>query len=190
MSNPAEVEIQRLHQIIRNLTGLIYNLTGLHVFSFQEVDKATDSFHEQRRIGTGGFGSVYRCMLEVQDKLETMAVKRLSLESIQGKKEFANEIKLLCQLKHRNIMTLSGLVSDAKQPCIITPFYIRGSLQHALRADRTAQLAFTGMDRVGACLDVANGIVYLHSRNPPIWHLDLKRKCYLNPCLSKHIYTC
>lgn len=160
------------------LRQLLFDLTGLTVFSVQEVEKATDSFHEERKIGSGGFGCVYRCILPFhrEGKLETVAVKKLSPGSIQGSKEFKNEIKLLCQLKHRNIVSVLGVVSDEKQPCVITPFYIRGSLQHALRADRTSQLAFTSVDRVGACLDVATGIVYLHSRKPPILHLDLKRK--------------
>jgi serine/threonine protein kinase len=95
---------------------------------------------------------------------------------MQGSAEFKNEIKLLSRLEgHRNIVSVLGFASDGKRDhCIITPFFPRGSLQAALNGDRKSQLNFSCFDRVGACLDVATGILTLHAHN--IWHLDLKRK--------------
>ena len=62
-----------------------------------------------------------------------------------------------------------GLVNE--EPCIVTPFYAKGSLQAVLDADRKSQLAFSALQRIGACLDEANGIAFLHAQSG---HLDLK----------------
>ena len=62
---------------------------------------------------------------------------------------------------------------EEKQYALVTPLFARGSLQDALEVkDKTL---FTALERVGACLDVANGISYLHNQDTPILHLDLKR---------------
>jgi serine/threonine protein kinase len=68
-----------------------------------------------------------------------------------------------------------GYAVEGKERCLVTPFFAQGSLQKALpRHNRHQQLRFSALERVGACLDVAQGLHFLHTQSPPVWHLDLK----------------
>ena len=151
-------------------------LTGLQACTMSEVRAATSDFHASCRVGGGGFGAVFKCSLPLgaHGPARVVAVKQLAQDSLQGQQEFINELKLLSQLRHRNVVSVLGFAAEGKQCCIITPFYQRGSLQAALKPDRKTQLEFSALERVGACLDVANGIAFLHAQHPPVWHLDLK----------------
>ena len=72
---------------------------------FHLLQQATNKFDEKRVIGHGGFGKVYVGVLKDGTKV---AVKRKSLESRQGKKEFQVEIELLPTLNHPNLVSLIG----------------------------------------------------------------------------------
>ncbi|KAK1308074.1 G-type lectin S-receptor-like serine/threonine-protein kinase [Acorus calamus] len=62
---------------------------------------ATNDFSEENKLGEGGFGVVYKGTL--QDGQE-IAVKRLSKSSSQGIEELRNEVVLVAQLHHRNLI--------------------------------------------------------------------------------------
>ena len=160
----------------RGMAQTLFSLTGLQACAFPAIRSATRDFHDDCKIGGGGFGAVYRCSLPLgpQDVPRAVAVKLLAQDSLQGEAEFVNEIKLLSQMSHRNVVPVLGFAAEGKRRCVVTPLYTRGSLQAALGTDRKSQLAFSAIDRIGACLDVANGIAFLHAQQPPIWHLDLK----------------
>ena len=164
-----QLEHQAVHQTL-------HALTGLQAVSLSAVRAATNDFHANCKVGGGGFGAVYQCSLPLgpQGAPVTVAVKRLASDSLQGRDEFMNEVKLLSQLQHRNVVSALGFAREGQECCIITPFFARGSLQAALKGDRKSQLAFSALDRVGACLDVAQGIAFLHAQALPVWHLDLK----------------
>ena len=151
-------------------------LTGLQAWSMSQVRAATNDFHASCRVGGGGFGTVFKCSLPLgaHGAARVVAVKQLARDSMQGQQEFINELKLLSQVQHRNVVKVLGFAAEGSERVIVTPFHQRGSLQAALKSDRKAQLAFSALERIGACQDVANGIAFLHAQQPPIWHLDLK----------------
>ncbi|KAF7840697.1 cysteine-rich receptor-like protein kinase 10 [Senna tora] len=72
---------------------------SLH-FDLATIEAATNSFSEEKKIGQGGFGAVYKGAL--YDGKE-IAVKRLSRSSMQAAIEFRNEVALVAQLQHRNL---------------------------------------------------------------------------------------
>eukprot|EP00252_Welwitschia_mirabilis_P020771 TRINITY_DN5157_c0_g1_i6.p2 TRINITY_DN5157_c0_g1~~TRINITY_DN5157_c0_g1_i6.p2 ORF type:complete len:142 (+),score=30.83 TRINITY_DN5157_c0_g1_i6:145-570(+) len=74
-------------------------------FKMQTLAAATENFHPSNKLGEGGFGPVYKGVLE--DGTE-IAVKKLSLGSRQGKKEFLNEVKLVAKVQHRNLTETSA----------------------------------------------------------------------------------
>ena len=174
----AQLELDKQHAVLgqQDLRQTLQALTGMQACSLSEVRAACKDFHSSCKVGEGGFGTVFKCSLPLgaQGAARLVAVKLLAQDSLQGQEEFVNELKLLSQLQHRNVVSVLGCVAEGKQRCIITPFYQRGSLQAALKPDRKTQLEFTALERVGACLDMANGIAFLHAQHPPVWHLDLK----------------
>ncbi|GKC92226.1 G-type lectin S-receptor-like serine/threonine-protein kinase, partial [Tanacetum coccineum] len=75
----------------------------LPIYEFKQIIAATDNFSYRNKLGEGGFGPVYRGIL---DHGLQVAVKRLSGESGQGIEEFKNEILLISKLQHRNLVKL------------------------------------------------------------------------------------
>lgn len=67
-------------------------------FSLEEVTTATHNFHEELIVGIGGFGKVYKGLIE--EGTTSVAIKRLNPESKQGRQEFWTEIEMLSQLRH------------------------------------------------------------------------------------------
>ncbi|XP_035836093.1 G-type lectin S-receptor-like serine/threonine-protein kinase At4g27290 [Helianthus annuus] len=80
-------------------------LDDLQCFSIYEITRATGNFSVSNKIGEGGFGPVYKGVLE--DGRE-IAVKRLSETSQQGLDEFKNEVTCITKLQHRNLVKLLG----------------------------------------------------------------------------------
>ncbi|KAJ0010160.1 hypothetical protein Pint_33119 [Pistacia integerrima] len=79
--------------------------TGSIWFKIQDLERATDNFSQRNIIGKGGFGVVYKGVL----KDGTMvAVKEIIESDFQGDAEFCNEVEIISNLKHRNLVPLRG----------------------------------------------------------------------------------
>ncbi|KAK9269636.1 hypothetical protein L1049_001413 [Liquidambar formosana] len=77
----------------------------LPLFDFATVANATNNFSAENKLGEGGFGPVYKGVLEEGQEI---AVKRLSKNSKQGLDEFMNEVLCIAKLQHRNLVKLIG----------------------------------------------------------------------------------
>nr|POE60713.1 cysteine-rich receptor-like protein kinase 29 [Quercus suber] len=98
-------------------------------FDFGTIRVATDDFSEANKLGQGGFGAVYKGML---NNGQIIAVKRLSIESGQGDLEFKNEVLLVAKLQHRNLVRLLGFCMERKERLLIYEFMSNTSLDHFL----------------------------------------------------------
>nr|QAS62467.1 LRR receptor-like serine/threonine-protein kinase [Sedum alfredii] len=131
-------------------------------FSHTEIAVITENFRVI--IGEGGFGKVYLGSLADGRKV---AVKLLSLESRQGSREFAQEVKLLMRVHHGNVVSLVGYCSDPKSMALVYEYMPNGNLKHHLSGSLFITF-FTA---------IANdaGLEYLHNNCvPQIVHRDLK----------------
>ncbi|KAJ1386123.1 Serine-threonine/tyrosine-protein kinase, catalytic domain [Sesbania bispinosa] len=79
--------------------------TGSIWFKFEDLEKATNKFSPQNLIGRGGFGSVFKGILHDGTMV---AVKRIEESDFQGDAEFYNEVEIISNLKHRNLVPLRG----------------------------------------------------------------------------------
>ncbi|WVZ05874.1 hypothetical protein V8G54_019220 [Vigna mungo] len=78
-------------------------------FSLADLRKWTNNFDENQIIGIGGLGIVYKGSLRNTCATEcTIAIKRIHAITEKELKQFKNEIELLCQLRHPNLVTLLG----------------------------------------------------------------------------------
>lgn len=78
-------------------------------FSFTQLEKATNGFSETSLVGQGGYGNVYKGIL---DDGTVVAIKRAKQGSLQGEREFLTEIEFLSRLHHRNLVSLVGYCDE------------------------------------------------------------------------------
>ncbi|GKU97373.1 hypothetical protein SLEP1_g10523 [Rubroshorea leprosula] len=86
-------------------------------FSLAELKAATYNFDDDLKIGECGFGPVYRGFIDGGSMV--VAVKRLSRSSPQRVEDFRNEVELLCQLRHQNLVSLVGMLIHGSGGMII-----------------------------------------------------------------------
>ncbi|KAJ4850789.1 hypothetical protein Tsubulata_050470 [Turnera subulata] len=100
----------------------------LETFSFKRILDATNNFSEENKLGRGGFGPVYKGILENQE----VAIKRLSKKSGQGTREFMNEIKLIAKLQHTNLVRLLGCCIEGEEKILVYEYLANKSLDKFL----------------------------------------------------------
>ncbi|CAL9779481.1 unnamed protein product [Musa acuminata subsp. burmannicoides] len=135
------------------------------------LEAATDNFSEANLLGQGGFGPVYKGVMKNGPEI---AVKKLSLHSRQGVREFTNEVRLLLKVQHRNLVSLLGCCVASDQKMLVYPYFPNRSLDHFLfDKRRTASLDWS--KRFEIIVGVAKGLLYLHEESPvKIIHRDIK----------------
>lgn len=149
-------------------------LSGLPTrFSYKDLVIATENF--SKKLGRGGFGTVYEGILPDKTKV---AVKRLEKEG-RGQKEFCAEVATISRSRHLNLVTLRGFCSAGAQRLLVYEFMSRGSLDRWLfpRKDglETPTAALDWKTRFRIALETAHGLAYLHDQcEERILHLDVK----------------
>ncbi|WJX52441.1 hypothetical protein P8452_38555 [Trifolium repens] len=99
-------------------------------FTFEELARATNNFAKEHKIGEGGFGGVYKGF--IKDLKTHVAIKKVSKESNQGVKEYASEVKVISQLRHKNLVQLFGWCHRQNDLLLVYEFVQNGSLDSYL----------------------------------------------------------
>ncbi|XP_060176998.1 serine/threonine-protein kinase CTR1-like isoform X1 [Lycium barbarum] len=125
----------------------------------------------REKIGAGSFGTVHRADWNGSD----VAVKILMEQDFHPErfKEFLREVAIMKRLRHPNIVLFMGAVIQRPNLSIVTEYLSRGSLFRLLHKPGAREM-LDEKRRLCMAYDVANGMNYLHKRNPPIVHRDLK----------------
>ncbi|CAL5088744.1 unnamed protein product [Urochloa decumbens] len=141
---------------------LLRRAAGPRRYSYGTLAAATSHFAECRRIGRGGFGSVYRGYLEDRDRhvaVKTMFSAAGSPE--QGSREFEAEVEVMSQLRHRNVVQLVGWYHGHRGLLLVYELVPGGSLHEHLH-DPDSRL-LTWPQRYKIALGLGNAILYLHT---------------------------
>ncbi|RYR71816.1 hypothetical protein Ahy_A02g006038 [Arachis hypogaea] len=155
--------------------------TTLIRFSIEDIKKATKNFSRDNIIGRGGYGNVYKGLLN--DGTE-VALKRFKNCSAAGDSSFKHEVEVIASVRHVNLVALRGYCSattnlEGYQRIIVCDLMKNGSLHDHLFGGGSSSIGLNNKlswpIRQKIALGTARGIAYLHyGAQPSIIHRDIK----------------
>ncbi|XP_022149946.1 probable serine/threonine-protein kinase PBL17 isoform X2 [Momordica charantia] len=150
--------------------------SDVDIFSFEEMKLATKNFRPDLILGEGGFGVVYKGVIDenVRPGFEIMqvAIKELNREGFQGDREWLAEVNYLGHLSHPNLVKLIGYCCEDEHRMLVYEYMACGSLEKHLF--RRVGCSLTWPKRMKIALDAAKGLAFLHGAETPIIYRDFK----------------
>ncbi|KAK8472266.1 hypothetical protein PHAVU_002G154800 [Phaseolus vulgaris] len=137
--------------------------------SVSECEIHWEELQLREQIGQGSYAIVYHGIWNGSDVAAKVYFGNgYTEETLQ---DYRKEIDIMKRLRHPNVLLFMGAVYSPERLAIVTELLPRGSLFKNLhRNNQTLDIR----RRLRMALDVAKGMNYLHHRNPPIVHRDLK----------------
>ncbi|KAM5586218.1 cold-responsive protein kinase 1-like [Rosa sericea] len=155
-----------------DIDELVSGISNLKLYSYKELQNATENFSEENKIGQGGFGSVYKGTLKDGS---VAAIKVLSGDSRQGSREFLTEIEVIASVDHENLVKLYGCCAEGNHRILVYGYLENNSLSQTLLDGGQSGIQFSWQTRCKICIGIARGLAYLHEDvQPHIIHRDIK----------------
>ncbi|KAJ0751715.1 putative protein kinase RLK-Pelle-CrRLK1L-1 family [Helianthus annuus] len=178
----------------------------------EQIKLATHDFHDDFKIGRGGYGKVYKVdlfhfdvqkyykdnihqrvsvteLLGYRRRKSTVAVKRLDRKYGQGTAEFLQEISVLPYFRHQNLVTLLGFCDEDQERILVYEYASNGSLDEYISSNDNKK-NYSWAQHLQVCLDAARGLEFLHNgvgEHHRIIHRDIKSSNILlgHNCVGK-----
>ncbi|KAL1824535.1 hypothetical protein ACET3Z_011313 [Daucus carota] len=149
----------------------VWNFDG--IIAYEDIIRATNNFDIKFCIGTGGYGSVYEAKLPSGNTVALKKLHRLEAEEPAFDRSFRNEVKVLTNVRHKNIVKLYGFCLHNRCMFLVYEYMDKGSLFCALRDD-THAVQLDWNKRLNILKGIAAALSYLHHDcSPPIVHRDV-----------------
>lgn len=140
-------------------------------FKYSTIEKATGSFDDANKLGQGGFGTVYKGVL--QDGRE-IAVKRLFFNNKHRAADFYNEVNIISSVEHKNLVRLLGCSCLGPESLLVYEYLPNRSLDRFI-FDQTRGQGLNWKTRFEIIIGTTEGLVYLHENTKTrIIHRDIK----------------
>ncbi|CAL4945663.1 unnamed protein product [Urochloa decumbens] len=142
---------------------------GARQFSVEELAHATNNFADANLVGAGSFGLVFKGLLLDGT---VVAVKR---RPAAPRQEFADEIKRLSEIWHRNVVTLIGYCQEGGLQMLVFEYLPNGSVSgHLYDTGKECMTRLEFKQRLSIAIGAAKGLNHLHTLAPPLIHRDFK----------------
>ncbi|KAK4265728.1 hypothetical protein QN277_026745 [Acacia crassicarpa] len=142
------------------------------VFTEDELKIATNNFDESRILGHGGQGTVYKGILP--DNMHVAIKKSRVGGDPRQVKDFVNEVVVLSQINHRNVVKLFGCCLETEVPLLVYEFVDNGTLLDHMEPLKNEH-SLSWKTRLQVAAETAAAISYLHyAASIPIIHRDIK----------------
>ncbi|KAF8112365.1 hypothetical protein N665_0064s0002 [Sinapis alba] len=157
--------------LVQRLSGPGTSNANIQIFTEECMKEATSGYVESRILGQGGQGTVYKGILPDNS---IVAIKKARLGDHSQVEQFINEVLVLSQINHRNVVKLLGCCLETEVPLLVYEFINSGTLFDHLHGSLFGPY-LTWEQRLRIAVEIAGTLAYLHSSaSIPIIHRDVK----------------
>lgn len=167
----------------RNSSHKLEKPIKIQQFDYSDLEAATNGFSEQKLLGKGSHGYVYKAVLggrlvavKKPSRAQILAPPRpaslsSSMASYEITNEVDNEIEILSKIQSPRLVNLVGFTNDSKDRLLVVEFMSNGTLYDVIHSG--SRPLYWGR-RIRLALQTAKAIETLHASNPPVIHRDIK----------------
>eukprot|EP00887_Chlorella_sp_A99_P000299 scaffold13.g299.t1 len=142
----------------------------------------------RKRLGEGAFGVVWLALWHetpvavklLQAQAAGEAPTQLSPAALAALRKASRawgwESDLMASLRHPNVVLYLGLSAEPGTAALVMEYCSRGSLLDRILQAQQDQSKLPWALRLNLAFGAAKGMLYLHTRSPPILHRDLKAR--------------